>query len=145
MNKNQIDVTTHIGAERLFNLKQRESGRDAVIGNAVQSPVNSTPHEWPEFLDISYHWQSTVIFYNMFRSTHHTYYKGIGSNINPTNQPQQETHVGKHVEIPSQFSPEELRVLAEGKKAVGGGLSRHLQTSIVVETTLVKVSGNNRT
>ena len=81
----------------------------------------------------------------MFRSTHHTYYKGIGSNINPMNQPQQETHVGKHVEIPSQFSPEELRVLAEGKKAVGGGLSRHLQTSIAVETTPVKVSGNNRT
>jgi hypothetical protein len=49
------------------------------------------------------------------------------------------------VEIPSQFSPEELRVLADGKKAVGGGLSRHLQTSIVVETTPVKVSGNNRT
>ena len=45
MNECQIDVTTHIGAERLFNLKQSESGRDAVIATAVQSPVNSTPHE----------------------------------------------------------------------------------------------------
>ena len=81
----------------------------------------------------------------MFRPTHHTYYKGIGSNINPMNQPQQDTHVGKYVEISPQFSPEEIRILADGKKAVEDDLSRHLQTSIVVETTPVKVSGNNRT
>ena len=82
----------------------------------------------------------------MFRPTHHTYYKGIGSNINPMNQPQQDMiNVGKTVEISPQFSPEELRILADGKKAVGGDLSRHLQTSIAVETTPVKVSGNDRT
>ena len=45
MNECHLDVTTHIGAERLLNLKERESGRNAVIANAVQSPVNSTPHE----------------------------------------------------------------------------------------------------
>ena len=45
MNEYQIDANTHIGAEGLFKLKQRESGRDAVIGNTVQSTVNSTPHE----------------------------------------------------------------------------------------------------
>ena len=86
----------------------------------------------------------------MLRPTHHTYYKGIGSNINPMNQPQPgkrvcNTHVSKYVEISHQLSPEELRILADGKKAVEDDLSRHLLTSIAVETTPFKVSGNDRT
>ena len=86
----------------------------------------------------------------MFRPTQYTYYKGIRSNINPMNQPQPgerdcNTHVGKYVEISPQLRPEELGILADGKKAAEDGLSRHMHTSIAVETTPVKVSGNNRT
>ena len=86
----------------------------------------------------------------MCRPTHHTYYKDIGSNINPMNQPQPgervgNTHVGKYVEISPQWNPEELGILAEGKKAAEDDLSRHLQTSIAVETAPVMVSGNDRT
>ena len=73
----------------------------------------------------------------MFRPTHNTYYKGIGSNINLMNQPQpgervRNTHVGKYVEISPQLSPEELGILADGKKAAEDDLSEHMQTSIAV-------------
>ena len=40
-----MDTNTRIAAESLFGLKGREYQRDTVTGNAVQSLVNTTPHE----------------------------------------------------------------------------------------------------
>ena len=86
----------------------------------------------------------------MFRPTHHTYYKGVGPNINLMNRPKpvervHNTNVGQIMEFFCTLSPEELGILADGKKAAEDDLSRLIQTGIAAKTTPVKVSHNDRT
>ena len=57
----------------------------------------------------------------MFCPTHHTYYKGVDSIINPMNR--HNTNAGQIVEKFPTWSPEELGILADGRKATEEGLS----------------------
>ena len=75
--------------------------------------------------------------------THHTYYKGVDSFINPINQ--HNTNVGQIKEHFPTWSREELGILADRKKAVEDDLSRLIQTGIAAKTTHVKVSHNDKT
>ena len=79
----------------------------------------------------------------MLRPTHHTYYKGVDAIINPMNR--YNTNVRQMKENFPTWSPEELDIIANGKKAVENDLSRLIPTDIVAKTAHVKVSHNDRT
>ena len=79
----------------------------------------------------------------MFRPTHHTYYKGVDAIINPMNR--YNTNVRQMKENSPAWSPEELDIIANGKKAVENDLSRLIPPDIVAKTAHVKVSHNDKT